>query len=110
MKITFIKSTALVALISTAAFAPYASADHNSVWGDGWANMPNDIHNTRLDPTVSDTEFMEFVSGGAGAESVNRYADDEDATTSTGGGMAGTFTQGSLPVATGGRDQAQMGR
>jgi len=105
-----IKNAVLATILSSAVVAPYAMADHNSVWGEGWANMPNDIHNTRLDPTVSDTEFMEFVSGGAGAESVNRSTEDDDATTTTGSGMAGTATQGTVPVATGGRDQARMGR
>ena len=38
-----------------------ALADHNSKNGEGWANMPNDVHNTRLDPTVSDEEFTELV-------------------------------------------------
>lgn len=109
MKTKLIKNAIFAALVSSAVIAPYAMADHNSVWGDGWANMPNDIHNTRLDPAVSDTEFMEFVSGGAGAESVNRYVDDDDSTTTSGSDMAGSFNQGSA-VATGGRDMGQGGR
>jgi len=37
-------------VITAAACLPAAvHADHMSVWGPGWANMPNDIHNTRID-------------------------------------------------------------
>jgi hypothetical protein len=49
-----------------------AYADHNSVWGEGWANMPNDIHNTRIETLSGDnSEFIVFVRGGGGADSVN---------------------------------------
>jgi len=55
-----------------------AYADHNSVWGEGWANMPNDIHNTRIE---DDNEtFLELVHQGGGADSVNRYSDDTTTT------------------------------
>ncbi len=53
-----------------------ASADHNSKWGEGWANMPNDIHNTRIDTRGDNTAFRDFVRNGNGADSVNRYATD----------------------------------
>ena len=54
-------------------------ADHNSVNGEGWANMPNDIHNTRIDTLDSDSnEFTDFVRYGEGADSVNRFATDDD--------------------------------
>ena len=49
-------------------------ADHPSPMGAGWANMPNDIHNTRLED--SNEEFMDLVQGGGGVDSVNRYDDD----------------------------------
>ena len=53
-------------------------ADHNSIWGAGTANMPNDIHNTRIE---DDNEtFLELVQGGGGADSVNRYDDDSTTT------------------------------
>lgn len=53
-------------------------ADHNSIWGAGTANMPNDIHNTRIE---DDNEtFLTLVQGGGGADSVNRYEDDTDTT------------------------------
>lgn len=55
-------------------------ADHNSVWGAGSANMPNDIHNTRIE---DDQEtFLDLVQKGGGADSVNRYEDDFETTTS----------------------------
>lgn len=54
-------------------------ADHPSKNGEGWANMPNDIHNTRVETRESgDNEsFREFVQYGEGADSVNRFASDD---------------------------------
>ena len=52
-----------------------AAADHNSVWGAGWANMPNDIHNTRIEDNLSGSEWRDFVRQGNGASTVNRYQD-----------------------------------
>ena len=56
-----------------------AWADHNSPWGPGWANMPNDIHNTRVDTRESgdNDTFRDFVRFGAGADSVNRCLDGD---------------------------------
>ncbi|MEW6647637.1 MAG: hypothetical protein AB1450_10590 [Pseudomonadota bacterium] len=69
---------ALIAAGSIVA-TPAAFADHNSVWGAGWANMPNDIHNTRIE---DDNEtFLDLVQQGGGADSVNRYDDGDDTTT-----------------------------
>lgn len=48
-----------------ALFSLSALADHNSVHGAGWANMPDDIHNTRIEDDLSTTEFRDFVAGGA---------------------------------------------
>lgn len=50
-----------------------AIADHNSPHGPGWANMPNDIHNTRVETLdANDNEaFRDFVKYGEGADSVN---------------------------------------
>lgn len=58
----------LAALLSVPALA-----DHNSPSGAGSANMPNDIHNTQIEDDLSGTEFSDFVSQGAGADTVNRY-------------------------------------
>jgi len=41
-----------------------ALADHNSLHGSGWANMPNDIHNTRIEDGLSGTAFRDFVRQG----------------------------------------------
>lgn len=60
-------------------------ADHNSPWGEGWASMPNDIHNTRIDTMDADTqEFIDFVRMGSGASSDNRFV--ADSTDVSGGG------------------------
>lgn len=57
-----------------------AMADHNSVHGAGWANMPNDIHNARIEDNLSNDEWRDFVSKGAGADTVNRYLDTDTVT------------------------------
>ncbi len=68
-------------LIAAAAFLTAAHADHMSPWGPGWANMPNDIHNTRFDTRLADDNdaFRDFVRYGEGADSVNRYLTEETA-------------------------------
>jgi hypothetical protein len=72
---------ALGSILGALAATP-ALADHNSVNGAGWANMPNDIHNTRIDTrlTDEDEEFMDFVQYGEGADSVNRFLTDTTTT------------------------------
>ena len=95
----------LAIFITSSVFASSAAlADHKSPMGAGTANMPNDIHNTRIE---DDNEtFLELVQGGGGADSVNRYADD---TTTTMGGSRSrsTTTMGggsrSITVSRGGR-------
>ena len=72
--------------------ATAAHADHNSIWGEGLASMPNDIHNTRIDTMDDDTDsLIDFVSMGAGSDSVNRFLDDD---TTTGSGSSTTSTRG----------------
>ena len=69
-----------IGVASAIAFgASPAFADHNSPNEEGWANMPNDIHNTRMDTMESgDSEaFRDFVKYGEGADSVNRFASDD---------------------------------
>jgi hypothetical protein len=78
----------LAALLSVSALA-----DHNSPNGSGWANMPNDVHNTRIEDGLSGTEFSDFVRQGAGAATVNRYLDST--TTVSGAGSASTTRGGS---------------
>ena len=77
-----------------ALFSLSALADHNSIHGAGWANMPNDIHNTRIEDNLSTTEFRDFVAKGAGADTVNRYL-DSSTTMQTGGGRASAMRGGS---------------
>jgi hypothetical protein len=71
-----ISAAAVIALC-----APPAFADHNSKQGEGWANMPNDIHNTRVETLdANDNEaFRDFVKYGEGSESVNRFDSDDTA-------------------------------
>lgn len=51
-----------VALSGALLVASAARADHNSIWGEGWANMPNDIHDTRIDTLGDNEAFTDFVS------------------------------------------------
>ena len=55
--------------------SPLAFADHNSPHGAGWANMPNDVHNMRVETRESgDYEaFRDFVRFGGGAQTPNRF-------------------------------------
>lgn len=61
------------------AVAGPAIADHNSANGEGWANMPNDIHNTRIETKQNDDNeaFRDFVKYGEGSTSVNRFATED---------------------------------
>ena len=68
--------TLLLSLLAATVSAP-ALADHNSKWGEGWANMPNDVHNTRIDTRGDNEAFRDFVRYGNGADSVNRFETDD---------------------------------
>lgn len=67
----------LIALVIAGSLFSAASAyaDHNSIWGAGSANMPNDIHNSAIEDDM-DT-FLDLVQEGDGADSVNRYDTEE---------------------------------
>jgi hypothetical protein len=67
----FNPTTLLVA--AALALPGVALADHNSRWGEGWANMPNDVHNTRIETRGDNEAFRDFVRYGNGAESENRF-------------------------------------
>jgi hypothetical protein len=71
-------SILLVLTVFGSVTSQVALADHNSPHGAGWAQMPNDIHNTRIDTLGDDTAFRDFVRYGNGATTVNRYASDSD--------------------------------
>ena len=72
---------ALGAATAIALCAAPAIADHNSKEGEGWANMPNDIHNTRIETleTRDNEAFRDFVKYGEGSDSVNRFDADDTA-------------------------------
>lgn len=86
-------------LFGSLAAAP-AFADHNSPMGAGWANMPNDIHNTRVDTRVEDDyqSFIDFVKYGMGADSVNRFLTDTSTTVgqSSSGSSHAALSSGTL--------------
>ena len=89
--------TALLA--TTLTFATTALADHNSPMGEGWANMPNDVHNTRIDTKDDNDAFKDFVKFGNGAETVNRFS-DTSTTSVSGGRQANTYSTGSMGTST----------
>ena len=95
MKINNLNKT-ILAGIASIAFASNVLADHNSPNGAGTAGMQNDIHNTVIEDDLSGTEFMEFVSRGSGADSVNRYDDDSNGNSRNGsnGGSASSGGNG----------------
>lgn len=62
--------------IAAALFSTAAMADHNSLNGAGWANMPNDIHNIQIEDDLSSTEFRDLVKNGGVRELPNRYDTD----------------------------------
>ena len=88
---------ASAALLASLFASSAAMADHNSIWGEGTANMPNDIHNTRIDTMDDDGDaFADFVRYGDGADSVNRFLDDDSDSlvASMGGGATDTVRGG----------------
>ena len=63
-----------------------AFADHNSKNGEGWANMPNDVHNTRIETKEADDNeaFRDFVKYGEGSRTENRFDTDSSDPTQAG--------------------------
>jgi len=94
------KKSIIAMFISAGLLASSAAyADHNSVWGAGTANMPNDIHNTRIE---DDNEaFLDLVQQGGGADSVNRYT-DTDSTMGSRSLTSGSMGSRSMTVIRGG--------
>lgn len=100
MKIRTLLATCLTGgmLVTSTAFA-----DHNSVWGEGWANMPNDIHNTRIETMDEDNSvFTDLVREGGLVDSTNDATLDPDielpgnratTQTTTGASMAATMSR-----------------
>ena len=76
MRMKLIALSATTALVMAAASA---FADHNSKDGEGTANMPNDIHNTRVETLEANDNdaFRDFVKYGEGSQVPNRFESDE---------------------------------
>lgn len=72
------KSLAVLLVAGSLFAATAAQADHNSIWGAGHANMPNDIHNSAIEDDQD--VFLDLVQQGGGADSVNRYDTDTSVT------------------------------
>jgi hypothetical protein len=86
-------SVSLVALMSGLIAMP-ALADHNSVWGPGFASMPNDVHNTRIEEDPDQEDWTSLVQFGALASTPNRYLDDNATTTGSSADSASTPSRG----------------
>ena len=74
------KSLIRIAALGIALSSTAAMADHNSPWGEGWANMPNDTHDTRID-TMGDSDawrdYLDTRDIGGGADlTVDRVTTD----------------------------------
>lgn len=102
MKKRLIQKTLAAGFITLAATS-IAQADHMSIWGEGWANMPNEIHNLRMEYKDDNEAFLSEIQYGAGA--VTGGGND---TVTPGAGGAGNQVQGVVPVQTGGRDRGRM--
>jgi hypothetical protein len=76
-----IRSLLATCITGTVLVTTTAYADHNSVGGKGWANMPNDIHNIRIETLGDNEEFTEFVREDGGTDSVNDAVLDPDVVT-----------------------------
>ena len=84
-------------VVSSAAFA-----DHMSIWGEGWANMPNEIHNLRIEYKDDNDAFLSEVQYGAGA-----VTGGGNTSVTPGEGSVGSQVQGTVPVQTGGRGRGR---
>lgn len=66
-------------MVAAVACLSPAQADHMSPWGPGWANMPNDIHNTRFALRDDNDAFRDLVQYGEGADTTNQFLTVETA-------------------------------
>ena len=72
-----------------------ALADHNSPYGDCWANMPNNIHNTRVETRETDEQdaWLEFIQSGDANETINSCLLDSTSTTTQGNAQTDSGSQ-----------------
>jgi hypothetical protein len=83
------KTLTLMVCVAALAAGSAVRADHNSKNGDGWANMPNAVHDYRIDirgdtaeplqAQGKDDEFTAWVQFGDGAASDNCTLEGGDA-------------------------------
>ncbi len=92
----------MLAVAACMVISSLAMADHLSIWGEGWANMPNEIHNLRMEYKDDNDAFLSEIQYGAGA-----VTGGGNANVTPGEGSAGSQTQGTMPVQTGGRDRGR---
>ncbi len=50
-----------IAALGIALASASAMADHNSPWGEGWGNMPNDTHDTRIDTRDDSDAWHDYL-------------------------------------------------
>lgn len=86
-----IKGTAMASLVVSVFAVPAAMADHNSIWGEGWANMPNDTHDTRIDTLGDQEAFLDSLDIGSDSIDVGGSAmiDVSTGGSAMGGAMSG---------------------
>ncbi len=70
-----------------------ALADHNSIWGEGWANMPNDMHNLRIETLGDNDAFLDSMEAGSMASEDLLSTLDIETSRGVGGG-AGAMIRG----------------
>lgn len=82
---SFKKLVVAPVVVSAFVMTGSAFADHNSIWGEGWANMPNDVHDTRIDTLDDQEAFLDFIGGGG----MQGGSSTDVAVLETGSGMGG---------------------
>ncbi|MEJ2060837.1 MAG: hypothetical protein P8Y64_10180 [Gammaproteobacteria bacterium] len=89
------RKLSIVVLLGAMGLAPAVWADHNSIWGEGWANMPNDTHDTRIDTLGDNEAFTDYVQEAAASarDDVDTVSDMRDSVDS-GADDAATMARG----------------
>ncbi len=55
------KTLTRIAALGIALASASAMADHMSPWGEDWANMPNDTHDTRIDTMDDSASWNDYL-------------------------------------------------